>query len=577
MPESSPGITLETPAGTLQLLRVPARGRFLEVRRARQFAFTLPRDNVVQRHLTEVLSSDLGGGVALNLIERAAIQWFVKPTVPVSHDPEDMAQVEDTDALREAIGEIARVLRAEINAGAIERDAMSRIDGDFIYGSPGAIQIGRRTKASPDLPEQYFGRLAPLGVTTLRTVAPYVGFVSALGLEDWFYWAFRDSWSGSRVLDVDPLDTEVWVRPAYAAVNRAVEMAAVSMEIPAAVGGLGDLPEIRFACEELSICRPLNTVLAKRLRLVSNGVLNRAVTRIIPVEVTGLPWNAFPANTKGLDEVAETRGVRTLLPYGRDEGLRRIMNDAELLHCMLLAADQEGTRFPADPWQYVDEDQGKHRLPGGTIVYYPLDEPAFRSAVGALLLEGKPEEDPRDSAARSVVRALRDVHHSIGRLEDSIEASRSLGLHDAPLDRMKASLAEARLALEDAPPLQELAAASQPAGDDVQGDREGDAPPQPVSRLTGSPHRSTMPDGTVVGSREERFAHNLEVARAYAEEHGHLRPRKAERPQGVNLYQWLKNQETRIRRGTMPAVRRAALEDLSAWRQRTGRDHGESE
>lgn len=80
-----------------------------------------------------------------------------------------------------------------------------------------------------------------------------------------------------------------------------------------------------------------------------------------------------------------------------------------------------------------------------------------------------------------------------------------------------------------------------------------------------------MPDGTVVNSRDERFAANLEVARTYAAEHGHLLPKKHERPNGVNLLMWLKNQEIRIANGTMPRDRRSELEAIPEWCERAGR------
>jgi hypothetical protein len=77
-----------------------------------------------------------------------------------------------------------------------------------------------------------------------------------------------------------------------------------------------------------------------------------------------------------------------------------------------------------------------------------------------------------------------------------------------------------------------------------------------------------MPDGTIVESRDERFALNLAAAKKYAAEHGHLMPRKHERPSGVNLLMWLKNQEIRISNGTMPLPRRAQLEAMPEWRER---------
>jgi integrase len=89
-----------------------------------------------------------------------------------------------------------------------------------------------------------------------------------------------------------------------------------------------------------------------------------------------------------------------------------------------------------------------------------------------------------------------------------------------------------------------------------------------VGQGRGSAARSVMPDGTVIDSRDERFAANLAVARAYAAEHDHLLPKKHERPDGVNLLMWLKNQEIRIDKGTMPPERRVELEAIAAWRER---------
>lgn len=91
-----------------------------------------------------------------------------------------------------------------------------------------------------------------------------------------------------------------------------------------------------------------------------------------------------------------------------------------------------------------------------------------------------------------------------------------------------------------------------------------------VGQGKGSAAVSVMPDGTTVHSRDERFAANLAVARAYAAEQGHLMPNKRERPKGVNLLQWLKNQEIRIAKGTMPRARRDELQAIPEWRDRVG-------
>lgn len=93
-------------------------------------------------------------------------------------------------------------------------------------------------------------------------------------------------------------------------------------------------------------------------------------------------------------------------------------------------------------------------------------------------------------------------------------------------------------------------------------------PAVPVGRASGSPHRSLMPNGIVVNNRDERFEVNLAVARQYAAEHGHLLPTKNERPDGISLYMWLKNQELRIARGTLEPDRQAKVGALPGWLKR---------
>jgi hypothetical protein len=77
-----------------------------------------------------------------------------------------------------------------------------------------------------------------------------------------------------------------------------------------------------------------------------------------------------------------------------------------------------------------------------------------------------------------------------------------------------------------------------------------------------------MPDGTVVEDREERFHFNAAAAREYFAENGDLLPPKDARPRGVNLYQWLKNQELQIASGTLRPDRAAVLNELPGWRDR---------
>lgn len=95
--------------------------------------------------------------------------------------------------------------------------------------------------------------------------------------------------------------------------------------------------------------------------------------------------------------------------------------------------------------------------------------------------------------------------------------------------------------------------------------------PPPVCHRTGSPALSTMGDGTVVQTRAERYEYNMSAAREYSAEHGHLIPKKRERPHGVNLYMFLEQQEQAWRCARMPEARRVQLGQLSAWHQRLAR------
>jgi len=99
---------------------------------------------------------------------------------------------------------------------------------------------------------------------------------------------------------------------------------------------------------------------------------------------------------------------------------------------------------------------------------------------------------------------------------------------------------------------------------------EGAVPPviRRVGNSMGSPRVAVMASGRVVHSFEERFDEMLRIARAFAEEHGHLLPKKSQRPEGTNLYMWLMNQERRWSAGTLEPERREALGAMSAWHGR---------
>lgn len=77
-----------------------------------------------------------------------------------------------------------------------------------------------------------------------------------------------------------------------------------------------------------------------------------------------------------------------------------------------------------------------------------------------------------------------------------------------------------------------------------------------------------MPDGTIVESRGERFAVNVEALRTFAAAHEHLFPAKQDRPRGINLYVFLQRMERAWRDGSMPAHRRVVLEAIPEWQAR---------
>ncbi len=89
-----------------------------------------------------------------------------------------------------------------------------------------------------------------------------------------------------------------------------------------------------------------------------------------------------------------------------------------------------------------------------------------------------------------------------------------------------------------------------------------------VRRGVGSAARSRMPDGTIVENRSERFAVNIDALRTFAATHGHLFPRKQDKPRGINLYVFLQRLERAWQSDTLPAHRRAVLDALPEWHAR---------
>jgi hypothetical protein len=67
------------------------------------------------------------------------------------------------------------------------------------------------------------------------------------------------------------------------------------------------------------------------------------------------------------------------------------------------------------------------------------------------------------------------------------------------------------------------------------------------------------------------FDRKLQLLSDWAKKSGHLRPSKKDRPGQFFMYQWLKNQELRVARGTMPAEHLAALRALPGGEERFGR------
>lgn len=98
-----------------------------------------------------------------------------------------MESIERTPEMVRAATALADALRLEVNTDAVRGDAERHLNGDFLYRKPWAIHVGRRLKDSPDLPDRCFGRLAPLGVTSLGVVAPWLGYVPAAGLDRSFH------------------------------------------------------------------------------------------------------------------------------------------------------------------------------------------------------------------------------------------------------------------------------------------------------------------------------------------------------------------------------------------------------
>jgi hypothetical protein len=533
--------------------------------RREKMSWTLAWENALTKAIADRLRSDLAGTVALALLERASFVWFMESRTALSHHPDDVDRLEETPALGEAARAIAEALRAEVDSDLLISEAERHIEGDFLYRTPRAIKLGQSVKRAPDLSDRSFGRLAPLGSVSLAAVIPWLGFEPARTLGDYFSWRFQDlPWIDGPELEVSPLVEEIWVRPRYRAINGAVEVAATCAQVPAVVARDG-LQGLSFDCDAITLREPLGLALAKNLRLVSGDRALARVNRIPPVHVTGSPWEAFLDRTPGIDAARRSNGtIHLLCPFGEEAAPRQILKGKELVYNYLWLA-REGVFEPVDPWLYAPIPPA-HVSARETrdIAYFEFDESGYRAALAGLLHASR-GQNPEDAAVSQVSRALREVHRNLADAEEAINSASEL-MDNVQLDEMVSAVANVRK--EWGRKLQELEEAIAECLAPVESTQEQVADPKPVSRATGSPHRSVMPDGTVVESRNERFVYNAQVARKYFAEHGHLQPKKKDRPDGVNLYQWLKNQELQIRKGTILPDRKAVVEALEGWTER---------
>lgn len=557
-------ITMPTAVGPIRLART--QRRFLQIRHEAGFGWNLPQKNPLLEEIERDLRQDLAGSVALSLFRRASVVWFTDRSVGLTHDPDDMESIERTPEMARAATALADALRREVNVDAVRDDAERHLDSAFLYRKPWAIHVGRRLKDSPDLPDQGFGRLAPLGVTSLGVVAPWLGFVPAAGLDKWFHWRVCDlPWTEGPQLDVHDLDIEVWVRPRFRAANKAVEMAAEGIKVPAATEAADDLPMLWLQAQSLEACDPLGVVLGSELRLAGEDGTSFPVQHVIPLHVVGSPWRGFLEGTPGLSELEEHDAYRLLCPFPKHLLPQFLSSSKELLHHFLVMADR-GTFTPVDPWTFIEVP--RWHVPAREtreITYFKMDEQGCRAALTELALSA----GNFDALAGPTNRAV-DVYREVSRLlasaSESISSLRPLPIDHTLLEDVEAGLSQVRRLIGDLVS-GTLDSPARPRPDPI---LLPPPPPEPVSRSTGSPHRSRMPDGTVVSSRDERFAYNLAAAQEFYAANGHLRPAKKDRPRGVNLYQWLRNQELRIRKGTMEPEREEALRGLPGWTERMG-------
>lgn len=549
-------VILPTSVGELRLIRKPKHQRFAEIRRPR-FAWSLSWDNALTQAVGQHLKTDLAGAVALSLFKRASYVLRLEPHIALSHDPDDLDQLEDTPMLRDVARVIAHVLRAAIDTEAVAAEARRRIEGDFIVGSPSHLHVGRAVKSDPEKPHRCFGQLEPLGSTTVAAVAPSLGFVPAKMLTDYHGWSFdHPPYSDELELHVEEPAPDILVRPTHRATNLAVEVAATTMDRPAAIRGPTDLPRLHFEAESVTACEALGVAFARGLRLVGEDV-DVPVEPIIPLLETGEPWSAFPPEVSGIDEVRARDDLWILCPFGEEEAVHRLSQSRELLYHLLVVWEgrQEG---PLNPWDYVNVPPW-YAVERHSWSYdrFDLDKEAFRGDLAEAFLASR-GEDARASVVGGIARAFGEMRRLLDEVELRVQDANALEIDSSALEGVTGVAERIRETMNDVPPSSALVVPEEP-----------EPPPPPVVGLgTGSAHHSLMPDGTVVENRHARFLYNLEVARKYAEEHGHLRPRKQDRPHGVNLYQWLKNQELRITKGTMPSERRAAVESLPGWAER---------
>src|SRR5439155_25992292 len=133
-------------------------------------------------------------------------------------------------------------------------------------------------------------------------------------------------------IDLHPQSRELWVKPQYRAVNDAVELAATSADIPAAVAAPPGLPELRFDCDKIDVSEPLGVAFAKGLRLTTGEGLIAPVKRILPLPSVGSStWGGFTGQPPGLDQARLPEVVHLMCPFGEEDAIREFAASKELI------------------------------------------------------------------------------------------------------------------------------------------------------------------------------------------------------------------------------------------------------